>query len=691
MAVLVGGWFYWQQYKKGIVKNTIENALAKGSDSLYFIHYDSSYIDEVNGNASFFNVVLQSDSLQKQLALFDTASAATIYNVHIDEVTVTGADIAGLISNTRVKADLILLKRPVIYIISSGKKKERSLLTGTDTLLIYEKLLGKFNSINAKQIKITDGYLYFTDKTGKPKTALENIAVDLKNFGIDSTKDYQNIISYFVKGIVAKVNSVTVNGENNQAIFSNVEYNAPEKLLQIKNFQQKNKNQQIVFNINNTSISNIATDSFILNQQLKAQELKSDGGLLTFYRKKTKDSTRDKIEIDNNYFDEAKLNKVSIGNTKILIYNAEKPNDEPFTLTNVKFNATDIQKLYEGTSIKNLISTSAWKLSADGFSFFTDNKLYRMNVGSFDINNGNSTMRIKSFSMLPTLSEEAFSKSLSRQEDLYKLEVNNIELTGIDIRLLINEKKLVATTAKLQPVFNVYRDRTVAEDLSSKVGKYPHQLIQKVKFPFSIQQLTINNGSVTYREKSVASNKTGAVFFKNINGTIVNITNMPELISKNNMMVLSATGSFMGVSQIQSTWKLPLNTQNGAFDVSGTAGSFSAPSINPMVEALGMTSIKSGKIQKLTFRITGNDNNAKGTSTLLYQDLKIEMLKKDSAETKKKGLMSLLANALINDNNPKNGQTRVGDIAYERDKTKSFFNLIWKSVFSGIKKTAQKL
>ena len=96
----IGGWIYWQQYKKSIIRNTIENAINKGTDSLYFIHYDSSFIDEVNGNASFYNVTLQSDSLQRQLMMYDTASAPTIYNIRIDEVSIRGANIAGLLNNT---------------------------------------------------------------------------------------------------------------------------------------------------------------------------------------------------------------------------------------------------------------------------------------------------------------------------------------------------------------------------------------------------------------------------------------------------------------------------------------------------------------------------------------------------------------------------------------------------------------
>ncbi len=689
---LVGGWIFWQQYKKRIIKNSIENAVNKGSGNLYYIHYDSSFIDEVNGNASFYNVALQSDSLEKQLQLYDTASEPTIFNVLIEEVSIRGADIPGLLNNTSVQAKSIYIKRPVIFVIRSGKK-EKKLLSSTDSMAIYEKLLGKFNSVKADEIIVENGSLFFSDRTGSPHTTFKDISINLRNFRIDSTKDYDNIASYFIKGIVAKVKEVKLKSDNNLATFTDVEYNAPGKFIHLKKFQQVNEKNEVMFDVNNTTISNISTDAFILNQQIRAESLTSDGGLLTFYRKKKDkaDSTNDEVQIDNNYFNEALLNKVSISNTKLIIYNRDDPKEAPFILTNVKFNANDIQKVDSNTNVKNLISNSNWNLSADGFSFMSDNKRYKMSVGPFEMDNGSSSMRIKYFTMVPTMSEAAFSKSLRVQEDLYNLQLNNIVLTGIDTRLLLTQKKLQANTATLQPIFKIYRDRFVAANLTSKVGKYPHQLLEKIKLSFSIKQVIIQDGLVSYRERSDLSNKTGVVFFKNIRGTVSNVTNMKDLISKNNLMTLDANASFMGLTAMRSVWKLPLNNANGDFEVSGEAGSFNGPALNPMIEPLGMASIKSGRVNKLTFNMRGNNYKATGSTVFLYKDLKVELLKKDSTETKKNTLMSILSNALIKDANPQKDEVRTGEINFQRDITKSFFSLVWKGVFSGIKKTVQKL
>jgi len=214
--------------------------------------------------------------------------------------------------------------------------------------------------------------------------------------------------------------------------------------------------------------------------------------------------------------------------------------------------------------------------------------------------------------------------------------------------------------------------------------------LQKVKFPVNIKKLIIKNGYVAYKERGAISGKTGTVFFKNLNGTVSNVTNIKDVIAQNNMMVLNATTSFMGVCNIQTNWQLPLNTSNGAFSISGTGGSFDATALNSITEPLGMVAIRKGIFNKITFNLTGNDLMAKGSSLFLYENLKIDVLKKDDKDStinEKKGVTSFLANLLAKDNNPQNGETRKNDVNMDRDLTKSFFYLIWKSVFAAAKKT----
>ena len=687
IPVLIGGWIYWQANKKGFIRNKIEHAVSKGTDSLYFIHYDSASIDEINGNAVFYNVELQSDSLQQQLLKFDTASAEVVYNIHIGKVSVRGANIPGLISNTAVEAGAIEIVDPVIYIISSGKKEKKT-YTGADTLAIYEKLLGRFNSIKAGEIIVTNGIVYLADKTGIPHTSLKGISINLKNFRIDSSRDYDNIISYFIKDVVATVKEVKLRTVHHYLTFSDIEYNAPEKFIRLKKFQEVDSLQEVVFDINNSVINNIVTDSFILNQQVKADEFKTDGGLIKLYRKQQASAGNDEITFDNDSFDEIFLKGIDIGNTRIMVYNRDKPAAEPFVLDNVKFSATGIQRLYSGANIRELLSRSNWKLSADGFSFFSADKIYKFDVGAFEVNSADKSMHINNFSLVPQLSEEAYARTLKYQHDLYNFTFKDIRLEGINVQALIEENKLLAATASFQPLLKIFNDKTVTPNPAKK--NYPQQQLMDLKLPISIGTVSIKNGLVEYKEKGALSKQKGTVFFKNINGTISNVTNIREDIRRNNLMLVNATGSFMGASKLQTTWKLPLNSPNGSFSVTGNATAFNAEKLNPISEPLGMATIK-GMINKLNFDFVGDNLSSKGTSTILYEDLKIELLKRDSNELKKKELMSFVANLLAKNNNPQNGTVKEGKIDFQRDTTKSFFNLLWKSIFDGAKSTIKKL
>jgi hypothetical protein len=49
--------------------------------------------------------------------------------------------------------------------------------------------------------------------------------------------------------------------------------------------------------------------------------------------------------------------------------------------------------------------------------------------------------------------------------------------------------------------------------------------------------------------------------------------------------------------------------------------------------------------------------------------------------------MSLAANFLVQNNNPGSSGLRKVNAKYERNIYKSFFNLVWKTIFAGMKET----
>ena len=245
--------------------------------------------------------------------------------------------------------------------------------------------------------------------------------------------------------------------------------------------------------------------------------------------------------------------------------------------------------------------------------------------------------------------------------------------------------------ASLQPFLKIFNDRILPFDTTSKVGKYPHQSLLKVPFRMYVKKVVVNNGAIFYKERGRKSKKTGVVNFTSINAQINNVTNIAERIKINGTLHLNVKARFLNSADIVTEWLLPLTKIDTAFTVSGNMGGMAATILNSITEPLGMVSVKKGKINNVVFDIKGNNYKSRGHTTFLYNDLSVTVLKmNENDELKKRGLLSLLANTLIANNNPKNNNTYIGEIDFTRDTQKSFFNLLWKSIFNGVKNTVMR-
>ena len=79
-----------------------------------------------------------------------------------------------------------------------------------------------------------------------------------------------------------------------------------------------------------------------------------------------------------------------------------------------------------------------------------------------------------------------------------------------------------------------------------------------------------------------------------------------------------------------------------------------------------------------------------GIVKLIYDDLKVTALKEDGEDSlKKRALFSFIANNfVIKKENEEGKSVRVARVTRERIMEKSFFNLIWKTIFMGAGETA---
>jgi len=328
-----------------------------------------------------------------------------------------------------------------------------------------------------------------------------------------------------------------------------------------------------------------------------------------------------------------------------------------------------------------------------GYKSIGKDKMYTIKVDTVSGTVSGKDMHIKGVQIIPMYPDLTFTRKYTYGKDRYDLKFNQISFTGVDFERLDSEGSLHAEALKIGPAkVNIFVNRELpAPPKLDKVRNFPHVALKRLPFQAIVDTIKLNNVDVAYTEYNPISQRRGTVYFQNLSGRILNVTNDSLQLAKNNNAIANLSALVMKTSRIDIRINFNLTDKNGAFSYRGTVGPMNLLTLNPMVKNMGLLEIESGKMQKTDFNIQANANGSSGIVHFYYTDLKVKLLKEgeDGAAPKKKGFLSFLANAILikNANPDKNEAPRTANVTYQRTPAASFFNLLWKSVFLGMRET----
>lgn len=328
-----------------------------------------------------------------------------------------------------------------------------------------------------------------------------------------------------------------------------------------------------------------------------------------------------------------------------------------------------------------------------GYSSVSKDKMYTMKIDTISGSSFNRSIKIKGLQVIPMYPDLTFSRKYTYGKDRYDLKFNEISLTGVDLERFDAEGNLYARALKIGPAkVNIFVNRELPPPPGfDKVRNFPHVALKRLPVQTIVDTVRIRNIDVAYTEYNPISQKRGTVYFQNLSGSILNVTNDSARLAKNNHAIANLTALVMKTSQINMHINFNLTDKNAAFSYSGNVAPMNMRVLNPMAKNMGLVEIENGQMQKTDFSIQANARGSSGKVNFYYSDLKIKVLKEgeEGGAPKKHGLLSFLANnLLIKDANPTKGQPpRTANVTFQRTPAASFFNLMWKSLFTGIRET----
>jgi hypothetical protein len=694
IAVCIG-YLIWQNYKYKFIKDTVATTVAQQTDSLYSIKYDSLSFDEVTGYASIKNIqVIPDTNRAKQMDLDQMPNI--LLNITIASLTVTGVKTAKALQGKKIEGDSIIIEHPEITMYSM-KPLQKGTKIELQANKVYEEILGNLDLIKVGFVFVNNVTVKGVDFYSKGKNFdFINGKFVLEDVLIDSAHNLDTNRVLFCKQAAFTVDS----------FFS---YNHDRKEITVKNVHFLGKEKQLSFS--EISADRFSDDSSKGIRLLDAKQLKLTGV-------NTNEVVKNKnIVVDTITCPEITFHELPVENLKINTPNEIKNNDStgfsnvygvhlknlnfpkvsfiPFAKSNYKVGNIAI-KLNEvkANVFSNLIKypmsfTKEAEVDVSSLSLKSKDKNYDFTFNNISLNSLKKELKINSFKVLPFAGEKQFAGKFHFQKDRFDVEMKGISLKDINMNDLLDERLAASELLIEQVNAKIYRDLHKPLEEKNKVGNYLSQLLMKLDKPVMISKARINNAFIAYRENQEKSDSVGVVTFYNSVLNISNITNIPSEIQKNNQLKLGFDTKVLQSIPLKGSFNFVLNDKEGHFTVNGHVEGFDAKALNKVSIPMALIHINGGQINSLDFNFKGNNTNASGVLTMKYKDLKVDVLKrdKDTREIKKRGLASLGANLLIKNDNPGSEGLREVNPEYDRNIYKSFFNLVWKTLFTGMKQT----
>lgn len=547
-----------------------------------------------------------------------------------------------------------------------------------DYLSVHHKANSDFYHINhffvsTKEADIRFDGVYYAANTRKKITDRANMKISIDNI---------SLLDFDFFGL-------TQNRELDvkEIHIDNADFHYAKYIRATSNEQKQDSIKRVLrkFHLEGSSDQPLKSEAEILDDISKAleQELKKEKQI----------SSGSKIKQPNEYLlDTLLLKRIDID--RILITDS-KVDLETTDDLNTGLAIPDIWFLAEGIHYNPIAVKDSNRIfysdnimaKVSNFEYVLPDNLSAIRIDELAINSSDSTLKASNFALIPLVSRYDFGPAKGFQSTWLQIENDSITMKKIDFLGILNNNKLNAQSLNVHKLdISVFRDKRVPFPEWQR-RPLPQTSLQNVKFPFGIDSVMLHNGFISYQEHSEKAYTTGEVFFSDLNALILNITNDSVRTIANPSTKIGVTTSIFDAGNIRAEFVFNLRDAENIHSYGIDVQPFDLTEFNRILIPSASVQIASGESKRIIMNAKANEDYSYGEMKFYYDDLKIQLLNRETETRKGLGnvLGSFFANTfIIKSNNPRNLFLRKGDIFFERDKKRAIFNYWTKTFLSGV-------
>ncbi|MDU0372429.1 DUF748 domain-containing protein [Hymenobacter endophyticus] len=331
-----------------------------------------------------------------------------------------------------------------------------------------------------------------------------------------------------------------------------------------------------------------------------------------------------------------------------------------------------------------------WHLQTGKATATLDAPYYHMSWQNMQADTRAGSLRLHAVSVLPTLSVEGLARRKGHQAAHVSARFPAVWLSGFSFPAAVNQGELRAAVLGVQGAHITTRSDGRFPG-NPRISSVTPEALGRLPFRFAVNQLRLRQASLTMLYRAPRHAAPGILQITRFASTLRNLSNDPARMSAARPLTGEASGWLQGQGRAQLTLQANLLDPAGRHALRGTFYSTPLAMLNSMtVPTLGLD-VRSGQVHQIDFRMTLDQQAARGTMWGRYTNLKMQRLNRQN----RPGVLHRLQTSVINgvfirDNNPRRpgAELEPGTILSNRQRRFSVFSLWRQGLVSGLLNSA---
>ncbi|RYD76592.1 MAG: hypothetical protein EOP55_11140 [Sphingobacteriales bacterium] len=291
---------------------------------------------------------------------------------------------------------------------------------------------------------------------------------------------------------------------------------------------------------------------YMVNRQLDFNENRAPRPVqspYTFISKSLKE-----FSIKTILFRDASFNYVNKNVNKFDVFSIDDLN---ITLVDLLVDSTSFEDTTRLYLLKDVV------INLKNYVYATPDKMYNIKLNQLDFKASTGKLRVKNFALEPLYDEKKFGEVAGYARDRFNILMNDISLNGINLPLYISKQELRAREMAIANGFvAVFNDNSLPKpEKESRIGKYPHQLLQKLAAPILVDKIQLKDIDISYSVYNKESRQRGKISFEHTSGIITNATNIEKIKSVKPIMEAKLNTYLLGQGKLDVDFKFMISVR----------------------------------------------------------------------------------------------------------------------------------